>query len=159
MIFKLTDGWKEIDDKFSLKNDQEMSFLCNYKAPCGEIVTLFKINEKVETGAIMFDKMISDYKDITPNLYLQLKSKIKIKEKIVNIYVIKERISNKSMVQMIFNYENTLYALIFNLGKYYPSTKECIDNNKIMSEVISLLEGQVWKEFYYIPVVRHVQHK
>lgn len=142
MELKLSGGWQKLKDRFSLSNDQRMSFLCNYKSPSGGIVTLFKINENVEIGTRMFDRMISDYKDTTPNLFLQLKSKIKVNEKFINLYVIKEKLSNKSMVQMLFDFENTLYALIFNLENYFPSTQECIDNNKLLRDVISLLEAQ-----------------
>lgn len=142
MYLNLDKDWVELQDRFSLNNDQGMTFLCNYLAPCGEIATLFKINESVEVGLNMFDHMINDYKETTPNLYLLLKSKIKIKDKLANVYIIREKISKKAMAHIFFEKENTLYALIFNLNTYEPSTKQCIEKNKIFAEVISLLEVQ-----------------
>ena len=141
-ILSLSPGWVQLKDKFSLKNDQGMSFLCNYKAPCGEIATLFLVNEEVSVGLNMFDRMITDYKQTTSNLQMLLKSKVKIRDKHAYVYIIREKISKKAMVQLFFEKKNTLYALIFNLEKYEPSTKKCIEGNKIFSQVISLLEVQ-----------------
>lgn len=142
MYLSLTKGWTQLKEEFSLSNDQGMTFLCNYKAPCGEIITLFKVNETVDVGLNMFDRMITDYKATTTNLHLLLKSKLKQKDNYIHIYIIREKISDKAIVQLFFEKENELYALIFNLNTYLPSTKKCIQENKIFSETISLLEVQ-----------------
>jgi len=132
----LKKDWKVLKEKYAVKNDQGLKFVDNLVSPSGEVVTLFACTED---DVRLYDKMLRDYSKITPNLKLLLASKLKHNEDIINVYVIREIVSKKAMCHMFFIFKNKLYAAIFNLKHYFPSTKKIMENNIVIKEFLDLL--------------------
>lgn len=139
---KLLKGWKKTDEKYALDNDQGLTNVDNLVCPCGETISLFKVEEEPTLGRHMFDKMLRDYSKITSNLKLLYVGKFKIKENNLSSYIIKEQISKNHICHLLFVYENVLYVFIFKLNVYFPSLKKIISSNQAFKDVVALLEAQ-----------------
>ena len=141
-VLNLTSGWKRTKEKYALNNDQSLRNLDNLISPCGETVSLFVVEEEVETGLRMFDKMFRDYKNITTNLVLTYVGRFKIKKNQIVAYLIKDKDRERFIMHLLFEIKNQLYALIFNIEKPSSNYKELISNNAVLRETIKLLEVQ-----------------
>jgi len=132
----LKKDWKVLKEKYAVNNDQGLEFVDNLVSPSGDVVTLFACTED---DVRLYDKMLRDYKKITSNLTLLIASKIKRKDDIINMYVVREKISKNAICHMFFVFKNKLYAAIFNLKYYFPSTKKIMENNIVIKEFLDLL--------------------
>ena len=133
--------WKVLKEKYNTPNDQGLKFLKNLVSPSGVVVSLFCCIDDANDVRI-YDKMFKDYKLVSENLRLLFSSKIKKGEKVLNVYVIRERISKKAMCHIFFDVKDKLYAVIFKLDSYFPSMKKIRANNKVIDEFLALLGGE-----------------
>ena len=142
-MIKLTKNnkWKVLKEKYNTPNDQGLKFLKNLVSPSGVVVSLFCCNDDTSDVRI-YDKMFKDYKNISSNLNLLFSSKIKKDDKILNVYVIREKISKNAICQIFFDIDGKLYAVIFKLDNYFPSMKKIRENNKVIDEFLALLGGE-----------------
>ena len=137
---KLLPSWHKTKEIYSLTNDQGMKNMDNLLSPSGKVVSLFLINEQPKVGLHMFDRMIRDYKLTTENLHLLLAGKLKIKECLIPIYIIREKISKKAIVNMFFEKDEKLFAFIFALEKFERSIVKNVKENPVLLESLKLLE-------------------
>ena len=130
--------WKVLKERYNTPNDQGLKFLKNLVSPSGVVVSLFCCTDDSNDVRI-YDKMFRDYKKISSSLSLLLASKIKKDEKILNVYVIREKISKNAICHIFFDIKDKLYAVIVKLDNYFPSMKKIRENNKIIGEFLALL--------------------
>ena len=157
-MLKLLKDWKRSKDIYSLNNDQKMKNIDNLISPCGTVVSVFLIEEDPNVGLFMFDKMFKDYEKITNNLKLLIRGKVKIKEVLIPVYIIKEKDAKKLVAHVFFSTEDKLYCLIFNLDKQERSLKASISSNISFRQTLKFVEANLWKSFCYIHVVARAAH-
>lgn len=138
-MFALPLNWKVIDEKYQLKNDQGLDFVANVVAPCGRVVTVFMAQPLL--GLSSFDKMISDYAQVTPSLKLKKKFNIKMKEKSLPIYIIVGE--NDALFAQAFLQTETgeIYSLLTFLEEGGKTFKEYSQKNPVLGELVSLMRA------------------
>lgn len=138
-MFVLPADWKRLDEEYQLKNDQGLDFVANIVAPCGKVVTVFKAQSLL--GIESFDRMISDYAQVTPTLKLKKKFNIKTNEKSFPIYVIEGQ-DNALFAQAFLQTEDgAIYSLLTFLDESGKNFKEYSQKNPILGNIVSLLKG------------------
>lgn len=136
-MFALPTGWALINEKYQLKNDQGLDFVANIVAPCGKVVTVFKAQPLL--GIASFDRMISDYAEVTPSLKLKKKFNIKLKDKSLPIYIIVGE-NNSIFAQCFVDSEDgTVFSLLTYLDECGKSFKEYAGKNPVLNELVSLM--------------------
>lgn len=136
-MFELPTGWKFVDETYQLKNDQGLDFVANVVAPCGRIVTVFKAQPLL--GLASFDKMISDYAQVTSGLKLKKKFNIKMKEKSLPIYIIVGEENSLFAQAFLTTEDGAIFSLLTYLDESGKNFKEYSQKNPILGELVSLL--------------------
>lgn len=138
-MFALPSNWKILDEKYQLKNDQGLDFVANAVAPCGRVVTVFMAQPLL--GLSSFDKMISDYAQVTPSLRLKKKFNIKMKNKSLPIYIIAGE-ENSLFAQAFLQTEaGEIYSLLTFLDDGGKTFKEYSQKNPVLGELVSLMRA------------------
>ena len=140
MELKLLKNWERVNEIYPLKNDQGLKNIDNLLAPCKKVVSVFFVDEKPKTGLGVFDRMIRDYKKITPNLKMSLAGKLKVKENILPIYIIRNTQTSDFMAHIFFEKEDKLFVLIFGIEKYERQIVKIAGKNPVFLQTVKLLE-------------------
>ncbi len=135
--FPLPFGWKVLDEKYDLKNDQGLLFVANVLTAKGFVVSIFEAEKGLKLKT--FDMMISDYKKITPSLRLKKKFNLKIKDITYPIYIIEGENGNLSM--QFFMEKEKIFSFVTSLTYPGKTFEEYRTKNPVIGEVISLLKG------------------
>lgn len=136
-MFDLPSSWKIIDEEYQLKNDQGLDFVANIVAPCGRVVTVFMVQPLL--GITGFDKMISDYAQVTPSLKLKKKFNIKLKESSLPIYIIVGEDNALFAQAFLQTAGGEIYSLLTFLDEGGKSFKEYSQKNPVLSQLVSLM--------------------
>lgn len=136
-MFVLPTGWRLIDEKYQLKNDQGLEFVANIVAKCGKVVTVFMAQPLL--GLASFDKMIADYAQVTSTLKLKKKFNIKLKEKSFPIYIIVGEGGSEFAQAFLQTESGEIYSLLTFIDESGKSFKEYSEKNPVLSEIVSLL--------------------
>lgn len=142
ITFQLPCGWKATKEKYKIENDQKLRNIKNFITPTGKVVSLFVMDAPGEDGIKIMDNMIRDYKDITPNLYLMMYAKLKIKEKDYYVYIVGDKINKSIMAQANFILNGLAFSFIFEVDEYAPKISEIIQKDNTMKDVINFFKEQ-----------------
>ncbi len=131
---KIPKGYKKLQEKYDLSNDQNLRFVFNLLSPNKKIISVFLAKEDLA----VYDKMIKDYKDITPNLELKKKFNIKIGEKTASLYIIGKE---SFFAQMFFQLDDKLYSFVSTIEKFEPSYEKIKKENVSLSDLVGFVRA------------------
>lgn len=130
----LPSGFKILDEKYSLANDQGLKFLCNLLSQ-SNVISVFKADEGVGMNA--FDMMIRDYSQITPSLALKKKFNVRLGEKTYPIYIIGGE--NGSLMAQGFLEKDGVYCFVASLAKAGKNYSEYKKLNPAIDLIVSIM--------------------
>ncbi len=130
--FKIPKGYIKLQEKYDLSNDQNLQFVFNLLSPNKTIISVFLAKEEL----FVYDKMIKDYKSITPNLELKKKFNIKIGEKTASLYIIGK---DSFFAQLFFQFGNKLYSFVTTLEKFEPSYEKLKKENLALADLVGFV--------------------
>lgn len=143
MNIVLSPGWLRTKEKYPLSNDQRLKNVDNLISPCGETVSVFEVEEELNAGLRMFERMFRDYEKITVNLKLTFVDKFNIGQKECRFYVIEEKFSKKQIAHIFIENQGKLFVFIFTLKFFEKSSlEELSTHNSVLKEVMELLGVQ-----------------
>lgn len=130
--FKIPKGYIKLQEKYDLSNDQNLQFVFNLLSPNKTIISVFLAKEEL----FVYDKMIKDYKSITPNLELKKKFNIKIGEKTASLYIIGK---DSFFAQLFFQFGNKLYSFVTTIEKFEPSYEKLKKENLALADLVGFV--------------------
>ena len=129
---KIPKGYIKLQEKYDLSNDQNLQFVFNLLSPNKTIISVFLAKEEL----FVYDKMIKDYKSITPNLELKKKFNIKIGEKTASLYIIGK---DSFFAQLFFQFGNKLYSFVTTIEKFEPSYEKLKKENLALADLVGFV--------------------
>ena len=132
IAMKIPKGYIKLQEKYDLSNDQNLQFVFNLLSPNKTIISVFLAKEEL----FVYDKMIKDYKSITPNLELKKKFNIKIGEKTASLYIIGK---DSFFAQLFFQFGNKLYSFVTTIEKFEPSYEKLKKENLALADLVGFV--------------------
>lgn len=131
---KIPKGYKKLQEKYDLSNDQNLRFVFNLLSPNKKIISVFLAKEDLA----VYDKMIKDYKDITSNLEMKKKFNIKIGDKSATIYIIGKE---SFFAQAFFQVEKELFSFITSIEICEKNYEKLKKESNAFFDLIGLMRG------------------
>ncbi len=128
-------GWRELNEKYELKNDQGLDFVANVLSSSGNVISVFKAKKglKIKT----FEMMIEDYGQVTTSLKLKKKFNIKIGEDLYPIYIIAGQ--NDILMAQMFIEKDGLFSLVCTLNEGGKNFEEYSKKSPVLNDLVSLI--------------------